>query len=161
MELGSGLSTVWGKQVSTDLLLAIVHHLLIFALASLLVAELVLVFRGLGAGGLTLISRLDMGFGASAALILIVGFLRVFLGVKPESYYFENPFFWAKIAAFALVGVLSIMPTLRYFRWARLGRDDPAYEAPTAQLGAVKAFLVAEAVVFVSIPIFAAIMARG
>jgi uncharacterized membrane protein len=50
----------------------------------------------------------DRSYGRFAALILVVGFLRVCLFEKGSSYYFSNPFFHAKLGLFIGVGLLSI-----------------------------------------------------
>lgn len=39
---------------------------------------------------------------------------------KPWAYYAAHPAFWIKLTAFALIGLLSIYPTLQYWRASRL-----------------------------------------
>jgi putative membrane protein len=98
-----------------DLVLAVLHHLLILSLAGLLAVELALIKPGVGGAALKTLGLIDVGYGVTATLILAVGFGRVFLGVKGAAFYLHNPMFWAKIAAFAVVGLLSISPTLAIF----------------------------------------------
>ena len=86
--------------MTTDLLLAIAHHLLFFALIAILAAETVLVRPGLAGDTLKRLGRLDAAYGGLAGLILIVGFCRVFFGLKGWEFYIYNWVFWAKIAAF-------------------------------------------------------------
>jgi putative membrane protein len=145
----------------TDLLLAIAHHLLIFALLGLLAAELASVGAGLSPRRIGLLAGLDRAYGGVAVLILVVGFARVFLGAKSAEFYLLNPMFWAKIAAFLAVGLLSIVPTMRLIAWNRRLRADPAFVPAAGEIAAVRRFLLAEAAVFPLIPIFAAAMARG
>jgi len=147
--------------MATDLVLAAFHHILMFAVAALLATELVMVFVGLNGRRIMLVSRIDIWFGAAAGMIVVVGFMRVFLGAKPASFYLESPFFWAKIGALAVVALLSIAPTLRFLRWARPARADRSFEPPPAELATVRRFIVLESLVFLLIPIFAAVMARG
>ena len=147
--------------MTTDLILAAIHHFLMFSVAALLVTELAMVMRDLNGRGVVLLSRLDVWFGASAGMILVVGFLRVFLGAKPEAFYLDSPFFWAKIGALAVVGLLSIVPTLRFIRRARPARTDGAFRPPAHELTMVRRFVLAEGGVFLLIPILAAVMARG
>ena len=140
-----------------DLWLAIAHHLIIFALFGILAAELVLVARGgLSLDVVTKLSRVDNWYGALAGAIVIVGFSRAIFAAKGWAYYSHNAFFWAKIATFALVALLSVPPTLQYLRWRRIG----AAPSP-ADLAGVKRFLYAEVFLFALLPIFAAAMARG
>ena len=145
----------------TDVLLAIGHHLLIFAILAVLVMELMLARPEMTADQLRRLGRLDIVYGALATAILIVGFGRVFFGAKPWDFYIYNWVFWAKIAAFVAVGVLSAPPTMRIARWRVALAKDSAYRPPSAEVLSVRRFMHWEAVVFILIPIFAALMARG
>lgn len=145
----------------TDLVLAIVHHLLVFSLAGILAAELAAIRPGLGGVGLKRIGLVDMHYGLIAGLILIVGFARVYMGVKGPEAYLGNWAFWAKISAFALVGVLSAPPTVRILQWRKRARREPDFALTDADVKAVRPFLLAEVAVFALIPVFAAMMARG
>jgi len=145
----------------TDLILAIVHHLLIFALVAVLVMELMLVRPEISNAQVRYVGRLDIAYGAIAGLILVVGFGRVFYGAKGADFYLHNWVFWAKIAAFLAVGVLSAPPTLRILRWRSAAQADRNYRPPSAEVLTVRRFMHYEAMVFVLIPVFAALMARG
>ncbi len=139
-----------------DLSLAISHHLLIFALFGVLAAELVLVRPSLDALTVTRTARIDLWYGIIAGAIVVVGFVRAIFAAKGWAYYEHNAFFWAKMATFVVIAVLSIIPTVRYIRWQRSGT------VPTnAEVAVVRRFLWAEVVLFALLPIFAAAMARG
>jgi putative membrane protein len=144
-----------------DLLLAIAHHLLVFGLVAILAAELALLRPGIRGERLRLVGGIDMAYGALATLLIIVGFLRVFLGFKGPDAYLPNWVFWAKIGAFVIVGLLSIQPTASILGWRNAAQGDPAYVVPAEGIARSRTFLWAEAVVFVLIPVFAAMMARG
>ena len=105
--------------MAADLILAILHHLLAFLLAGVLAAEFVLVRRGLGGRNLSVLGHVDGAYGALAGAIILVGAGRVIFGLKGWEYYVYNHAFWAKMAAFALVGILSIAPTRRILRWRK------------------------------------------
>ncbi len=145
----------------TDLALAIAHHLLVFSLAAILAAELAMVRPGLGGAALRRLGLVDLHYGAIAGAVLVVGFLRVFYGVKGPGAYLPNPFFWAKISAFALVGLLSVPPTLRILAWRRQARAEPDFSLDEAQVRGVRRYILAQVALFALIPIFAATMARG
>ena len=139
-----------------DLSLAIGHHLLIFALFGVLVAELIAVRRGMDLAAVAQVSAIDLWYGILAGLIVAVGFSRAVFAAKGWTYYQHNAFFWAKLATFAVIGLLSVPPTIAYIRWRRAGG------APTdAQVSTARAFLWAEVVLFAPLPAFAAAMARG
>lgn len=138
-----------------DLILAIAHHLLIFALFGVLTAELLLVKPGMDAATLGRVARMDAAYGAIAVLVIIVGFTRAGMAAKGWDYYVHNGFFWAKIATFALIGLLSVPPTLFFLKARRAGTADDA------TIRRVRRFLHAEAGLFPLLLIFAAAMARG
>jgi putative membrane protein len=144
-----------------DLVLAILHHLLILSLAGLLSVERVLVKPGVSGTTLATLGRIDAAYGATAGLILVVGFCRVYWGAKGPAYYLENPVFWAKIGAFAAVGLLSLPPTIAILKWRKQAKLDPAFAPSDADVAKVRRLLGWELIVFALIPIFAAAMARG
>ena len=143
-----------------DTALAIAHHLLVFGLTIMLASQLALAQPGLGAGELRRLSRIDAGYGATAGLILIVGLVRVWFGAKGADYYLGNAWFWAKMAAFAGVGLLSIPPTITFIRWSRALKADPAALPCSVAVGGVRRFLLAEVALLLLVPVFAALMAR-
>jgi putative membrane protein len=138
-----------------DLWLAIGHHLIIFALFGVLAVELVLVRRGMSLDVVARVARVDAWYGVLAGAILVVGFSRAIFAAKGWAYYSHNGFFWAKIATFVLIAVLSVPPTIRYIKWQRSG------QVPEADVGRVRLLLYAELFLFAFLPIFAAAMARG
>jgi putative membrane protein len=147
--------------MTTDLLLAIAHHLLFFALIAILAAETVLVRPGLAGDALKRLGRLDAAYGGLAGLILIVGFGRVFFGLKGWEFYIYNWVFWAKIATFLTAGAISGLPTARILKWNRTLRAESDHVMPEGEISTIATWLRAEGAVFLLIPIFAAAMARG
>lgn len=146
--------------LAVDLLLAIAHHLLMFALLAVLVMEMMLARPGLDSRRLDRLGGLDLAYGATAGLLLAVGIARVFFGLKGPAYYFANVFFWLKIAAFLVVGTLSVPPTRRILAWRSRARTEPGFVAPAGEIAMVRRYMHAEATVFILIPVFAALMAR-
>jgi putative membrane protein len=69
--------------------------------------------------------------------------------------------FWAKMVAFIIVGLLSIIPTVRFISWNRQASSNPAFAVPAAELASVKNYVRAEGFIFLLIPVFAAAIARG
>ena len=145
----------------TDLFLAIAHHLLVFALTAMLVAEAVLLRGNLDASVLRRLAGLDAGYGVSAMLLLVVGLCRVFFGVMGEDFYLHNPWFHAKLGAFVLVGLMSILPTMRFLRWRKALRADPAFLPAPAELGRLRTILRLELMLLAAIFALAAAMARN
>jgi putative membrane protein len=69
--------------------------------------------------------------------------------------------FWVKMAIFATVGLLSIVPTIRFISWNRQATASPAFQPPGHELASVRRYIWLEALLFLAIPAFAAAMARG
>ncbi len=147
--------------MATDLTLAIAHHLLIFGLAAVLVVEMMLVRPQMSTADARKVALIDIAFGVLAGLILIVGFGRVYFGLKGPDYYWHNAFFHAKLGAILLVAILSIWPTVRFIRWRAAISRGADFVPPPAEVEKVRRFIHLELVVFFLIPVFAALMARG
>ena len=147
--------------MTVDLILAILHHVLVFSLMAIIAIEMVMVRPDLRGREIGRLSRIDMMYGIFAVLIIVAGVLRVFFGIKGPGYYWASPSFWAKMAAFVGVGLLSIAPTMRIGRWRRAAAADPAYTPPLVEVQGVRRFVHVEAGLFLLIPVFAAAMARG
>jgi len=145
----------------TDLLLALAHHLLVFTIAAVLAAELALLGRPMSAPALRRVSSLDAAYGMAAMLILLIGFGRVFQGAKGSAFYLHNPVFWAKIGCFLAVGLVSIVPTIRFLQWKKRLQADAGFVPAEAEVSRVRRLVQAELVLFVPIPLLAAAMARG
>jgi len=139
-----------------DLVLAVAHHLLVFSLFGVLMAEFVIVRRGMTKVMVERVTAIDLWYGVLAGLILAVGFGRAIFAAKGWLYYSHNAFFWAKIGVFVIVGLLSVPPTVAFIRWRRTGvaPDD-------LQILRIRGLLWVEMGLFLLLPVFAAAMARG
>lgn len=144
-----------------DLHLAIAHHLLIFALAAVLTFEVAVLRADMTPKDIVRLGRVDMWYGILAGLIVIVGFARAIYAAKGWAYYSTNMFFWAKIGTFAVIGLLSIIPTLAILRWRRSLKGDAAFVPAPNEIARSRRILWLEILLFALLPAFAAAMARG
>src|SRR5438034_6498348 len=69
---------------------AFLHHLAAFSLVAALAVEFVLIRGELNLGTARRLQRVDMVFGMSSGVVLVVGLLRVFYFEKGASYYFHS-----------------------------------------------------------------------
>lgn len=141
-----------------DLILAIAHHFLAFSLVAIMLSIAVLL--GITPIAVRGLSRLDSTAGAVAGLLLVIGVLRVIFGAKGWGYYAGNLWFWAKMAAFLLVSVLSIPPTLQFGRWRRRAIAEAGWEPSSAEVAASLRYVRLEFLFVVLVPAFAAVAAR-
>lgn len=144
-----------------DFVLAVLHHLLVFSLFGIFVIEMATVRPGLGGAALARLGRIDAAYGLVSLAVIAVGVLRVIFGLKGWDYYAGNHSFWGKMASFAIVGILSIPPSIRIARWRKALNADGSFTVPDAEARGVRRLLHFEALFFIPILIFAAAMARG
>ncbi|HET6595552.1 MAG TPA: DUF2214 family protein [Anaerolineales bacterium] len=145
----------------TTALLAFLHHLLAFALTACLVYEFIAYRRNMSIAEIRRIQRVDLAYGISAGLLLVVGVLRVFFFEKGVNFYTNNPFFWVKMIAFLAVGLLSIDPTIRYIRWNRTLKQNEVPEIFESVYKRTRTLLWLEVIGIVVILLAAPLMARG
>lgn len=141
-----------------DLILAVLHHILVFGLVAMIMAERVLL-RALPID-VNRLARLDTGVGGAAVMVLIVGVCRVIWGGKGWMFYEANPFFWAKVVTFGLIAAASIPPTLRFLAWRKAARASPGFHPDPLDVQRVGRWLGVEALLLVPLLAFAAAMAR-
>lgn len=143
-----------------DWLVASLHHLAVFTLAAILAYELALTSGDLDGRTILRLSRVDAWYGVTAAFVVAAGLARVFLGAKGADYYAANFLFWIKMALFATIAGVSVLPTLRYLVWRRAVRNHEAYKPSRAEIAGVRRALWIEVALFALIPVVAAGMAR-
>jgi putative membrane protein len=146
--------------LTLDLTLAVAHHLLVFSLAAVIAYQIGTVRIGMNAGAIARVARIDASLGLIAVAIIGVGLMRAIYASKGWDYYAANHWFWAKLGAFAVLGLLSIMPTVAFIRWRKAAKTDPSFGPPAQEVETVRRHLWMEVAVFAFIPAFAAAMAR-
>jgi putative membrane protein len=142
----------------TDLILAVVHHVLVFGLVAMMMATRVLL--GLGKVDVLRLARLDAGAGALSGLVLAVGISRAVWGGKGWTFYQANPFFWTKIGLFMLIGLLTVPGTMAFLKWSKALAADPAFTPDPAQVARLRGLTGLQAVALVLLLACAAAMAR-
>lgn len=141
--------------------MASLHHILAFTLTAALVYEFVAYRRGLTVAEARRIQRVDLVYGISAGLLIIVGLLRVYFFEKGPNFYMNNHVFWTKMALFAIIGLLSIYPTVRYIKWNPILKENKSPEIPDGEFRNIRRLLWLEMAGIVLILFAAPLMARG
>jgi putative membrane protein len=147
--------------VIVNSIMASLHHILAFMLTAALVYEFVAYRKGLTAAEARRIQRVDLVYGISAGLLIVVGLLRVYFFEKGPNFYFNNHVFWTKMALFVIIGLLSIYPTIRYIKWNPTLAENKAPEIPDAEFRNIRLLLWLEMAGIVLILFAAPLMARG
>jgi putative membrane protein len=144
-----------------DALLAYAHYASILALAGLLAAELALCTRDGAAARLQRLKTIDGLYGLSAMLVLGTGAARVWMGAKGSAFYLGNPVFYAKLALFLAVGLVSAYPTIQFFRWAAAFDANRQFSPGPDAIARVRKLLKLQLLGVACLPLLAALMARG
>lgn len=142
----------------TDLILAVLHHILILGLISMLVMERTL----LGAAPVNVrrLAGLDAGYGLTALLIIVIGVCRVLYGARGWAFYEANPWFWVKVGAFAAMGLASLPPTLAFLRWRKALKADPAFQPWSPEIASARRLTGVQLILVALVLLAAAAMAR-
>ena len=142
-------------------IMASLHHLAAFTVAATLIYEFVAYRKGLGIEEARRIQRVDLAYGISAGLVVLVGLLRVFFFEKGANFYTHNPMFWIKMILFVIIGLLSIYPTIRFIKWNSFISAGQAPEIPDVEFKRIRLLLSLELVGLALILFAAPAMARG
>src|SRR6185437_17053599 len=122
-----------------------------------LAVELILIGQELSLATARRLVFTDAVLGGSAAILLVVGLLRVFYFEKGADYYFHNHAFLTKLSLFILVALLSIVPTREFFAWRRALRAGQLVELDAKRLRRVRIIIHGELAAVVVILLCAAI----
>ena len=103
----------------------------------------------------------DIIYGIAGIALLVSGIYRVIKFGQGSEFYTENPIFWTKIIVFALVGSLSLYPTITYVLWAVPLSKGNLPQVRENLVSRLRLIINIELVGFASIPFLATLMARG
>ena len=103
----------------------------------------------------------DIIYGIAGIALLVSGIYRVIKFGQGSEFYTENPIFWIKIIVFALVGSLSLYPTITYVLWAIPLSKRTLPKVTENLVSRLRLIINIELVGFASIPFLATLMARG
>lgn len=141
-----------------DLTLAVLHHILVFGLVAILAIERTLLKAPVIEA--RRLAGLDGGYGLTAILVLAVGVARVIWGGKGWAFYEVNPFFWAKLAIFTVIGLISVLPTVAFIIWARATKADANWQPEAEAVVSARRWVGIELLLIFPLVACAAAMAR-
>ena len=144
-----------------DAALSYLHFVFAFLLAGAIVAELFILRLPIDGRAARVLLRADLFYGVSAVLLILAGVARVLWGAKGWEYYQAQPFFWAKISVFAVIGLISIAPTRAFLRWTRAAAADANFAVPESEAKPIRRAVMIETHLIALLLLFAVLMARG
>lgn len=147
--------------MTTEALLAYAHFLSILMMATFLASEAALCRKEwINPAVVERLARLDLLYGLSALAVLATGLARVGWGVKGAAWYWAQPLLHAKVTLFVVIGLMSIVPTMRFLRWRKALRATGALPDEAAVRGTRRLVMI-EAHLLAVIPLLAVFLARG
>lgn len=147
--------------MTSSALFAFLHHAAAFLLVAVVMVELVLMRGAITVATARTLLRMDSVYGVSAVLLLIFGFIRVFYTEKGAGYYFHSGPFLAKLTLFIIVGLLSIVPTVKFLGWRKAVQAGQAPALDDATRRRIRMIIHTELTLLFLIMLCAALMARG
>ena len=103
----------------------------------------------------------DIIYGIAGVALLVSGIYRVIKFGHGSEFYTQNPIFWTKIIIFALIGSLSLYPTITYVLWSIPLSKGTLPKVTENLVLRLRLIINIELVGFASIPFLATLMARG
>lgn len=147
--------------MTLEAILAYLHILAILTMVVFIASEAALCrVQWLNAAVVERLAKVDMIYGIAAIAVLATGIARTAWGVKGTSWYWTNPLLHVKLTLFIVVGVISIFPTLTYFRWRKALRSSGALP-PEADIRKTRRLVMVQAHLIALIPLVAVFLARG
>jgi putative membrane protein len=144
-----------------EAILAYLHLLAILTMVVFISSEAALCrVQWLNAAVVERLAKVDLVYGIAAIMVLATGVARTVWGVKGTSWYWTNPLLHVKLTLFIIVGVISIFPTMTYFRWRKALRATGALPAEADILKTRKLVMI-QAHLIALIPLVAVFLARG
>ena len=147
--------------MTVEAILAYLHLLAILTMVVFISSEAALCrVQWLNAAVVERLAKVDRVYGIAAILVLATGVARTVWGVKGTSWYWTNPLLHVKLGLFIIVGVLSIFPTLTYFRWRKTLRATGKLPVE-ADIRKTRRLVMMQAHIIAVIPLVAVFFARG
>ena len=144
-----------------EAILAYLHLLAILTMVVFVSSEAALCrVQWLNAAVVERLAKVDRVYGIAAIMVLATGVARTVWGVKGTAWYWTNPLLHVKLGLFIIVGVLSIFPTLTYFRWRKTLRATGKLPVE-ADIKKTRRLVMMQAHIIAVIPLVAVFFARG
>jgi putative membrane protein len=142
-------------------LFSFLHHLAAFTVVAAIAVEFALIRQELTLASARRLLATDAVLGVSAAVLLIVGLLRVFYFEKGAAYYFSSHAFLTKFGLFIVIALLSAIPTFEFLSWRKALKAGQLPQPDARKLRMITGVIHGELTGIVIILLCAAIMARG
>ena len=147
--------------MTLEAILAYLHLLAILTMVVFIASEAALCrVEWLNAAVVERLAKVDRVYGIAALAVIATGVARTWWGMKGTAWYWTNPLLHLKLTLFVVVGLISIVPTLRYLRWRQALRASGTLPAE-AEVRKTRKLVMIQAHIIAIIPLAAVFLARG
>ena len=108
-----------------------------------------------------IIRKADAIYGIASGVIMATGFAKLLKYGKGAEYYWHNHLLWGKMILFTIIGILSIVPTIYFFKWKNEVKAGNDISVPDSKFKQLRRIILIEIVIACLIPLLAVFMARG
>lgn len=140
---------------------AALHHLAVLTLFGCALVSIRQLRPPLNLHTARLLRTTDMLNGIAATLVLIVGLVRVFYFEKGSAYYFHNGPFLAKLAFYGIASIVSLVPTLEFYRWRVPLKNGLLPDLSLQKIAALRAVAYLQLACLAAMAACASLAARG
>jgi putative membrane protein len=144
-----------------DILIPYLHFIGIMTLMGALIAEHLLLKPGLNKEQINQLALVDLVYAVSVVIVLTTGLLQWFVYGKDSAYYLSNPIFHIKLTLFIILGILSIMPTIKFLRWRKQFKAGTVPENMDKYVKRLLMYLRLELLIVAIIPLLGVMTAMG
>ncbi len=142
------------------IIVAWIHYVSIMLMIASLLGEHLLLKQEVAMVQARTLQRLDLIYGASAAVVLISGIMRMFLE-KGVAYYNQHIGFHILVGIFVITALVSIYPTVIFLRWRSDTRAGKGQKLVQEQYKKMQMIIRVELALLLLAPFFATWMAHG
>ena len=141
------------------------HYLGLFVAGMALAVERATIKPGMSDDEESVLANADIAYGVAGLVVVVTGYLRATADWgKGWEFYAHSPIFWVKMLLVAVMGAASFFPTTKIIQRsvARKGPGGEGVDPMSAKLASrMTSIINAELLAIASIPLAAAMMARG
>jgi putative membrane protein len=143
--------------MNVEILVRYVHFISIFLVVASLVVEHALVKERMSGKELRRFMNYDAVYGIGALLVVAMGLLLWFSVGKPAEFYTKNWLMHLKLGLFVIVGLISIVPSVRMSKLKKRTGPNEIADIPKSIIMIIRMELL---IVFL-LPLIASLMAKG
>ena len=144
-----------------DILIPYLHFIGIMTLMGALIAEHLLLKPGLNKEQINQLALVDLVYAVSVVIVLTTGLLQWFVYGKGSAYYLSNPIFHTKLTLFIILGIVSIIPTIKFLRWRKQFKAGTVPENMDKSVKRLLMYLRLELLIVAIIPLLGVMTAMG